>query len=497
MNREQMTERFDQWLEHISAYRFALTVIGIDANDGAPSDGAAYRNQRTALLSADLMRLVNDEEMYRLMEDLLKEDLDAETYRKVYLQKAAADKNRDVPEDEYIAYQKILRESQQMWLKAKSASDYDMYAPYLEKLINAYKKIISYRKDSLSLFDRVLDDCQKGWDQEKYDNFFSELKDALIPLIRQISACEQPDTSFMKKIYPASQQREFMKYILDYIHFDPEWGKIGESEHPLTTGICSDDIRFTTKYREYSGIAAVLSSMHESGHAYYTHQMKREYSGTPLARVSAGMQESQSRFCENHLARSEAFWQRHYPKLQELFPGQLGDVSFATFMRGISRVACTSVRIEADELTYPLHIIIRYELEKQLFSGELSVYDLRDAWNRKYEEYLGVTPEDDAHGVLQDMHWPYAYFGYFPTYALGSAFAAQFFHAMCSEIDPYEMIREDRYTEIMDWLKEHIHQYGAMYEADEIIEKATGEPFSVKYYIDWLQERYRKLYGLQ
>ena len=372
-----------------------------------------------------------------------------------------------------------------------------MYEPYLKRLLESYKHIVSFEDSSLDLYDRILDRNQKGWTAARYDALFEQIRSRLTPLIRRVSEAEPVDTSCLNQCFPADDQRQFMQRILNYIHFDPDWGKMSESEHPVTTGICWGDIRFTTKYREYNTAMAVLSTIHESGHAYYTHGMNPKYSGTALAHVSAGMQESQSRFCENHLGRTKTFWEVHYPALQEIFPSQLSNVSLDTFWRALNESHPGEVRMDADELTYPLHIMIRYELEKDLFSGKLDTADLSEAWNEKYRAYLGVEVTDDEKGVLQDMHWPYALFGYFPTYTLGSAFAAQFNHAVRQNLDVDALLRENRYTEIMDWLKAHIHTYGNMHEADELIRMATGEDFNVSYYLDYLEEKYTNLYNLK
>jgi len=497
MNLDEKVQLFRSWLERMAAYRMALTIIGVDKTAKAPSQGADYRNRKTALLSGELIRIQNDPEMYQLMEELSEEELDPETARMVELQLKSARRIRAVPADEYVEYQKILGESEEAWLKAKAAKDYSMYEPYLAKLVKAYSSLKQYQKSDLSLFDRILDENQPGWTSEKYDALFEQIRDRLVPLIRRVSAAEPIDTSFMHAVYPAEKQRVFMKRILEYIDFNETWGKISESEHPVTTGVCSGDIRFTTKYREYNPGMAVLSTVHESGHAYYTHQMDPSYSGTPLAHVSAGMQESQSRFCENHLARTLPFWQVHYPALKELFPEQLEGIDAETFWRALNESHAGCVRMDADELTYPLHIMIRYEIEKELFAGTLDTKDLNRVWNRKYKEYLGVDVPDDEKGILQDMHWPYALFGYFPTYTLGSAFAAQFDHTVRQELDTDALIKEGRYTEIMTWLKDHLHHYGNMYEADELIRMATGEPFNVSYYLDYLEDKYTRLYDLK
>ena len=306
------------------------------------------------------------------------------------------------------------------------------------------------------------------------------------------------DTSFLYKSYPIAKQREYMDEILKYIRFEPDWGYQNETEHPFTTWVCENDCRTTTKYLENNIIAAILSTVHEVGHATYEHDIDPKYDGMILSNgVSSGMHESQSRLMENYLGRTKAFWEYNYPKLQECFPEQLKDVSLDAFVDAINASSPSLIRTEADELTYPLHIMIRYEIEKRLFSGELSTENLDQTWNKMYEEYLGIHSENAKEGILQDVHWSETYFGYFPTYALGSAIAAQIVHTMRQQIDVDQLLRENRYDEIVKWLKENIHRYGCRYTANEILTKATGEPFNPKYYLDYLEEKYTKLYHLE
>ena len=259
----------------------------------------------------------------------------------------------------------------------------------------------------------------------------------------------------------------------------------------MPTFICKGDIRFTTKFRPYDPSQAILSTVHESGHAWFGHNVDPIYEGSIIgSSISAGFHESQSRLCENHPGRSRAFWEKIWPMFKEEFSEQLKDVSFDSYYKSINTIRPGLIRTESDEVTYPLHILIRYELEKDFMEGCLKASDLEDAWSDKYQEYLGVRPEKPSEGVLQDMHWPYAYFGYFPTYALGSAMAAQFFEAIEEELDPAELIKADRYTDIMSWLREHVHKYANRYPAEEILRMATGKDFDDSCYFRHLESRY-------
>ncbi|MBQ9048283.1 MAG: carboxypeptidase M32 [Solobacterium sp.] len=498
MTIREKTEQIRAWEKKLSAYRMALTMISLDANANPPVQGAAYRNERRALLAGEYLKLQNDEEIYRLLEELDGEmELSGDEARMVELYLRQFRRVRSLPHDEYVEFQKILSESEQEWLRAKKEKDYPSYAPYLKAVISGYAHLTSLQDSPLSLYDRMLDQNQSGWNEAKYDAFFTGCRERLVPLIRRISEAEPIDTSFLHLHYPAEIQRLAMREILDYVGFTEDWGKLSESEHPLTTGVCRGDVRFTTKYRENNIALAVLSSVHESGHAWFAHQIDPAYEGTIIgSSIDAGLHESQSRFCENHLARSLPFWEVCFPILQKYFPEQLSSVTTVQFWRALNAVQPSLIRTDADELTYPLHIMIRYEIEKGLFSGTVSADDLSTVWNEKYKEYLGVDVPDDAAGILQDMHWPYAYFGYFPTYALGSAFAAQFAYAAGKDLGMDSLLRNREYGKIMAWLKEHVHKYAGRYAPDEIVRMATGEEFTPEYYLGYLEKKYTDLYGL-
>ncbi len=497
-DKKELIEKFEAWEEKLYAYQFALNIIGIDSVAAPPIKGMALRNKRTAYLAGERFAVQNDPDNYEVMTQLLKEeDLDPVLRRRVQMHHKQASQLHNVPRKQFEEYNRILAESEQAWLKYKPLNDWQSYAPYLEKLVDAFKALYECRNDERDLYDQMLDDNQEGWDHVKYDAFFNAVKERLVPLIAKVKEAEQIDDSCIKGEFDVDAQRKYMRSILEYVGFTSDWGKISESEHPLTSGVSAGDIRFTTKYRPYNGVQAVISSIHESGHAWCSHNVDPAYDGTILTHFSAGLQESQSRLCENHLGKSRSFWKYNYPGLQQAFPEQMGNVDFETFYRALCKAEPSMVRTEADELTYPLHIVIRYEIEKMLFDGSVKVSELNTVWNRMYREYLGVDVTDDTHGILQDMHWPYAYFGYFPTYALGSAFAAQFYHAMTKEINPDELMETNRYPEIMAWLGRNIHHYGAMQTADEIVKLCTGEEFDVNYYLDYLEEKYTALYHLK
>ena len=475
MTTEEKLKKYQDWLFKCSAYHMALNIIDIDKQTVAPTAGAGYRDERSAFLAGELFSLETDPEIVELLKDL-KDDpkVDAENKRAIQLYYKQALDTLCIPK-----------------------ADYSLFAPYLEKVIEGKKKLYGYRNSNLSIYNQMLDDFEPGMDEEKYDAFFSALKERLVPLIQKVSKAKQLREDFLAQSFPVEEQKKFMEGLLEYLHFDSSWGYQNESEHPFTSWTCENDCRTTTKYLENNVISAILSTVHEVGHAYYEHNINPKYDGMILSEgVSSGMHESQSRLCENYLGRTLAFWKYHYPKLQKHFPKQLGEVSLEEFYQAINVSKPSFIRTEADELTYPLHVLIRYEIEKGLFNGSISTEGLDKTWNAKYKEYLGVDVPNDKVGILQDVHWSDGSFGYFPTYALGTAFAAQFMQAMRKDLDVERLLEENHFDEIMNWLKEHIHTYGFRYEAPELMKMVTGEEFNVNYFLDYIEEKYTKLYKL-
>jgi carboxypeptidase Taq len=495
---EEDLKRFHEWQMRLSAYQMALTIIEIDKSTVAPSGGSAYRDERTAILDGEYYSLAADESIYQLLQKMAQdESLDHDTRRAASLYAKDMSHTLCIPKDEYVAYSRLLASSYNVWLQAKKRDDYHLFAPVLKDVIAARKKLIGYRGSSLPLYDQLLDDYEPGMNMARYDAFFVQVKERLVPLIQAVVKAEPIDDSFLYRNYPADGQKAFMQDLLRYLHFDPSWGYQNETEHPFTAWTCAGDCRTTTKYLPDNVISAILSTVHETGHAWYRHQIDPKYDGSILAEgVSCGMHESQSRLCENLLGRRRSFWSANYPGLVQQFPQQLGGVSLDAFVRGINASRPTLVRTEADELTYPMHIVIRYEMEKGMFDGSIDIDHLDEAWNDMYQKYLGIHAEKASEGILQDVHWADGDFGYFPTYALGSAYASQFMAAMEKDIDVDEALADSRYDICMAWLKTHVHQYGCAVPSEEVLQKATGEEFNPSYYLDYLEKKYTELYRL-
>ncbi len=493
-----LLKKYKEKMFEISAMQLAVGTIYLDQDTIAPVKGDAYRNERLAYLSGELYSLTTSDEFYNLLKQLVEsDDVDEQTKRIINWQIIDLDKQRCVPKGFYVEMTKNQMESGQAWQKAKQNDDYASFEPYLLKTIEYSKQLLKYREGKLKGYDIFLDDYEPGMTIEKYDAFFEQLKEGIVPLIKKINETQQIDDSFVYKHYPREKQEILMKKILEYIGFDFEAGVLLESEHPFTDSLSKYDNRITTHYYEDNLISSIFSVIHEAGHANYNYSVREDIAETfCFNNMSSGMHESQSRLFENYLGRNPHFWDKLFKDIKELFSEQLEGIDQEKYVKAINKAIPSLVRTEADELTYPLHIVIRYEIEKGIFDGSIDPKNLREVWNQKYKEYLQIDVPNDKEGILQDMHWGSGSFGYFPTYALGSGYAAQFVHAMSKDIDIDEALANDQFSKLKDWLREHIHQYGGLYSPLEQIKIATGEDFDPQYYVDYLVNKYTKLYNL-
>lgn len=499
MTKEERNQIYKDWIFKKSAYTMALSIIDIDKQTVAPSGGNAYRDERSAFLAGELFSIETDEKMVSVLKEIMEDPEEAkDVKRAAFLYYEEIQKTLCIPKDEFVALEQLKNTSYSKWLEAKQKNDYSIFEPYLKQIISFKKKVYGYRNKQESIYDQMLNDFEPGMNCEKYDVFFSTLKEKLVPFIQKITQAKQIDDAFLFQYFPIEDQKKYMDHMLDYLHFYAEWGYQNETEHPFTSWTCENDCRTTTKYLEDNVMSALFSTIHEVGHAYYEHDVDPKYDGMILSEgISSGMHESQSRLCENYLGRTKSFWEYNYPFLKQQFPKQFDGIDLDTFIKAVNVSRPSLIRTEADELTYPMHILIRYEIEKGLFDGSISVEGLDQTWADMYEKYLGVRPTNASEGILQDVHWSMGEFGYFPTYALGSAFASQFVKKMREEIDVDNLLRNNHYDQVIAWLKEHIHKYGCLYDADEIMKIATGESFDVNNYTDYLIQKYSVLYEVK
>jgi len=499
MTIQQAITKLREYEELSHAYDHAMGVLSLDGETVAPRGSSAGRGKTLGTLSGISFRLLVNPEMQETLDTILenRDACDAQIVREAEEIKESYDEISRIPVEEYVAYQTLANEASDVWHTAKVEDDYASFAPYLEKLIAYQRRFAAYKDDTRPAYDVLLDGYEKGMSTATLDAFFDGLRRELTPLILEIGKRPAPRTDFLHGHFPIAQQRVFSDRLMDMMGLDRRHCGIAETEHPFTTNFSKWDVRITTHYYEQDVASSMYSVIHEGGHAMYELGTADELQGTVLAGGSTmGLHESQSRFYENLIGRSEAFCHAVLPVMRECFPGQLDDVTPDMLYRAVNLVQPSLIRVEADEATYASHIMVRYELEKRLIGGELSVKDLPGEWNRLYREYLGVTVPNDREGVLQDSHWSGGMMGYFPSYALGSAYGAQMLRAMQQEIDFWPDIANGSFAPVNAWLREKVHRHGRMLRPAQLLEQACGGPFDPTVYTAYLKEKFSKLYNL-
>lgn len=386
--------------------------------------------------------------------------------------------------------------AQSAWAKARSNDDFAAFQPHLEKIIDLKLQCADAYGYDQHPYDSLLDEYEPGMKTAEVDQVFGALRSDLVSLVADIARADQVDNSFLTKHYPASKQEEFSRIVMKALSYSDDRGRLDISAHPFTTELGADDIRITTRFLEDFFNSALFSTVHEVGHGLYELGIGEEYRGGILATgTSLGIHESQSRTWENIVGRSREFWEHFLPIAQKIFPENLQSVELDQMWRAVNRVEPSFVRVEADEVTYGLHIMLRFELEKKLIAKELSVKDIPEAWNETTRELLGIVPSNNAEGCLQDVHWSFGLFGYFPTYALGNLYGSQFWNAMTNQIgDQGANMSAGNFAPILSWLREHIHRHGSAKTAGEIAIDVTGESLNAKYFVNYLKDKYARVY---
>ncbi|WP_307891819.1 carboxypeptidase M32 [Bacillus swezeyi] len=492
-------KEFLETLKKISQYEQAINVMYWDMRTGAPKNGEEYRAEAIGQLSADVFQMRTSKRMKELLDHLWeqKDSLPHDTQKAVEEAKKEYDLNSKIPEEEFKEYTTLTSKAESVWEKAKKASDFSLFSPYLEKIIDFKKRFITYWGYEGHPYNALLDLYEPGVTVETLDSLFAELRESIVPLAQKIAASQKkPDTSFVHEHFPKEKQRELCHFFLKELGYDFDAGRLDETVHPFQVTISQGDARVTTAFNESDFRSAVFGTIHECGHAIYEQNIDEALSGTNLSEgASMGIHESQSLFYENFIGRHQGFWKRYFHKMKGSCPEQFEGVTADGFYRAVNESKPSLIRIDADELTYPLHIMIRYEIEKAIFSGEVAVEDLPKLWDEKYEAYLGVTPPDDAKGILQDVHWSGGDFGYFPSYALGYMYAAQLKSSMLNDLPEFDrLIENGDFQPIRQWLTDHVHVHGKRKKPLEMIKSATGEELNVRYLIRYLEDKYTSLY---
>lgn len=481
------------------ALNHAMNILYVDGDTVAPKKSWKGRGEALGYLSELSYRLLVNPETGEVLDTVLnaKDQADPKVFRQAELIREAYDEIHLFPMEEYVAYQQLLNEASTVWHDAKEKSDFPLFAPYLEKLIAFQKRFASLKDSTKHPYDVLLDTFEKGASREMLDPFFDTVRTELAPLIAEIGTRPQPDHPFLHAQYPVGLQREFAHRVMKMEGIDPACCTLGETEHPFTSGSNKWDVRITTHYYENDMASSLFSVIHEGGHALYEMGVADDLQFTSLAGGSTmGIHESQSRFYENLICRSLPFCRALLPVMRDIFPDQVGSLTAEELYAAINIARPSLIRTDADELTYPLHVLIRYEIEKAIFSGDLKVTDLPGIWNELYKKFLGLEVPDDRRGILQDSHWSGGSFGYFPSYALGSAYGVQMLRRMEADMNVWGTVEAGDLRPVTAWLGEKIHQYGRLKKPQEILLNAMGGPLDATVYTGYLQKKYRELYKL-
>ncbi|WP_316568713.1 carboxypeptidase M32 [Neobacillus sp. YIM B06451] len=501
MDRQKAIEDFKALDEKITHFQSISGLADWDQKVMAPKKGRAQFAKSIGTLRTEAFKLSVSEEMGRLLEELTSEsaELDEVTAAQVRERKEQYDRSKRIPAEDFKAFAILTAQANDAWEHAREHNDFGHFAPYLEKIVAFRRKFAELFGYENHRYDAMLNEFEPGLTVAKLDPLFARLRDTSVALLERIKKSpNQTNSEIFSQKYNVEKQKEFNRFILPIIGFDMEAGRLDETVHPFAQSITIGDVRLTTRYLEDNVRSALFGTIHEAGHGIYEQNIDPKFEGTVLASgTSFGIHESQSRFLENMVGRSRAFWSYFYPRMVEFFPEQLGAVSEEDFYRAVNTVEPSFIRIEADELTYNLHIMVRYEIEKALMAGEIEVHELPSIWNRKMEEYLGITPETDREGVLQDVHWSFGGIGYFPSYSLGNLYAAQILNTIRKEMPDYEAaIAKGDFAPIVGWLKEKIHQHGSLYRPNELIVRVTGEELNADYLTEYLEAKYSEVYKL-
>ncbi|MDR0624145.1 MAG: carboxypeptidase M32 [Treponema sp.] len=486
----------------------AIAVLQWDQETFLPPRGVEERAEQLALLEEIAHQRLTEPETGRLLAELGStqdnprgdEGL-AEVERDfLRVMRRKYDRAIKLPADFVSAAARAEGLSQPAWAQARRNNDFTAFLPHLKTMIDMARKkaeFWGFGNGTQTLYDGLLDIYEPGMSAAEIDAVFTPLRERLVWMLERIKRCPPPDTGFLNQRFDPEKQALFNQRLMDYLGFDRRRGRLDTSAHPFTTTLGSHDIRITTRYFPDNLLSGIFSVIHESGHAFYEMGFAPEIRGTCLADgASMAFHESQSRFWENVIGRSRPFWEGFFPALRETFPRQLGGVSVESFYRAVNQVKPSLIRVDADEVSYALHIILRFELEKRLISGELEAERLPSVWRDYSREYPGVESETDAGGVLQDVHWSMGSFGYFPSYALGNLYGLQIWRKIKSDIPDFESaVAQGEFAPLRDWLNDTIYSWGCRLEPAELLWKITGEKLSVIPFVEYIEEKYTKLYG--
>ena len=491
-------ELYREYKKKLKNYEYALFIISYDEATVCPKKDKENSLNVQNYFYEEIIKITNSDEYYELLKRLQgNKELSQVEAMAIAKEYEEITKQRRIPVDVITLGMRIQNEASLAWEEARVSLDYSIFEEKLVKLVDYEKNCYKYLDGKYHGFDITLTEMEDDFTEEKYDALFNEIEEEILPLVKKILAMPKKyNIELTKEKFDIDKQRKLTKKICDLMGYTDQVGVVGETIHPFTNGINSCDVRTTTRYDESLLFSNLYSVMHEVGHATYELQNDPRFSETALmGGASCALHESQSRFYENYLGRSREFIEFLYPILKEVYPSQMEKYTLDDIYYYCNDVSNQFTRTEADELTYPFHIIIRYKIEKELFHNELTVDRISDRFNELFMEYFGVKPKNKLQGCYQDVHWSSG-FGYFPTYALGSAMSAQFLVSMEKDFNPFLDMKNGDFKRVNAWLREHVHKYGKSKKNLEVLKIATGEDFNPRYYIDYLKNKFKKIYNI-
>lgn len=499
---EEKLNRFKEMLAQLTDLGRANAVLGWDQQVNMPRGGAEDRGNILATLAGLIHEMFTSDEMGKLLDELkpVAAQMDPESDDACLILRTAHDfdKQTKIPTEKVAEFAKASAIAEPAWEQAREEDNFKLFQPELEKLVELRREYSSYFKPYDHIYDPLLDDFEPGLKTAEVQQIFGKLRPQQVALLKAIAAKPQVDDSFLHVSYPEQGQWDFGVDVATRFGFDWNRGRQDKSVHPFTTSFGIGDVRITTRFDPERAASALFSTMHEGGHAMYEQGISKSLGRYPLATgASMAIHESQSRMWENLVGRSMSFWKFFYPKLVAAFPSQLKGVTLEKFYKGINKVEPSLIRVEADEATYNMHIMLRLELEIAMIEGKLAIKDLPEAWNQKMKDYLGIVPENNRVGVLQDVHWSSGLMGYFPTYALGNLISAQLWEKIEQEIPSvYTQIENGKFDELLGWLRKNIHRHGAKFEPQVLVKRVTGTSIDPEPYMRYLTKKYTEIYSL-
>jgi len=500
---EQKLEELKSKLLEINDISAAASVLSWDQTTYMPPGGAAARGRQMATLTRIAHEKFTSPAMGKLLDDLktFEDSLpyDSDEASLIRITRRDYDRMRHVPAEWKAMFTQHITESYQAWVDARPENDFQAVAPFLEKTLDFSREFANYFPGYDHIADPLIGFSDDGMKAQSVREVFAQLREQLVPMVKTITSQAPADDSCLRRKFPKKQQVAFGEAIIRHFGYDFQRGRQDETHHPFMTKFSLGDVRITTLIDDYDLGEGLFGTLHEAGHAMYEQGISLHYEGSPLAEgTSAGVHESQSRLWENIVGRSRPLWQHYYPQLQSAFPGVLDDVDLDTFYRAINKVQRSLIRTEADEVTYNLHVMIRFELELQLLEGTLAIKDLPKAWREAYQENLGLRVPDDKDGVMQDVHWYSGTIGgAFQGYTLGNILSGQFYaQALKAHPEIPDEIGQGKFDTLHNWLRENIYQHGRKFTAPELIERVTGGPLNIEPYLQYLRSKYGALYKI-